>query len=723
MKRGLDLSRRHFLVTSAAAGGLSLGFHIPFAAAETAALTQPEINAWVAIKSDDTVVIRISRAEMGQGTMTGLAQLVAEELDCDWSKVTTESPTPGENLLRHRVWGNFSTTGSRGIRESQDYVRKGGAAARMMLISAAAQAWNVPAAECSAKASVITHAASGRTTSYGKVATAAAKIEPPTDVPLKDPKTWTIAGQPLKRLDTAGKLNGSQVYGIDFKLPGMLNAAIRQCPVFGGKVKKFDAASIASMPGVKHVLTIDDNAVVVVADKWWQAKTALDALAIEWDGGESAHVSSATIAAKLAEGLAADKGFIGNKTGNFDAAKAAAAKTIEAVYAYPYQNHATLEPMNATARWTPEKCEVWCPTQGSETSLAVAAEAAELAVAKCDVIKINPGGGFGRRGAGNDFTRQAVLVAKQIPGVPIKLVWTRQEDMQHGLYHPITQAKLTATLDASGKVTGFRMRISGQSIVAARIPELLQNGRDPLVFQGLNPGGPEGAFGYDIPNVLIDHAMHNPHVPPGFWRGVNSNHNAIYVESFIDELAHAAGEDPLAFRRKMMANHPKHLAVLEAAAAKAGWGTTAPPGIYRGLAHFMGFGSYTAAVAEVSVTSGVVKIHRIFAATDPGTIVNPQQVETQVAGSFSYGLSAMLFGECSVKDGAIVQDNFDTYPVVRMKDMPQVETVLVPSGGFWGGVGEPTIAVAAPAVLNAIFAATGKRIRHFPLRNQDLGKA
>jgi isoquinoline 1-oxidoreductase subunit beta len=379
--------------------------------------------------------------------------------------------------------------------------------------------------------------------------------------------------------------------------------------------------------------------------------------------------------------------------------------------------------MNATATYTSDKCDVWCPTQNGETALAAVAEASGLPVAKCDVYKTLLGGGFGRRGQ-TDYIRQVVSIAKQMPGTPVKLIWSREEDLTHDFYHPVTQCKLIGGFDAAGNLTALHMRISGQSILATLAPQGLRNGMDPVVFQGLNPSGTEGVFGYSIPNLLIDHAMRNPPVPPGFWRGVNNNQNAIYVECFMDELAHAAGQDPLAFRRKLMGNSPKHLAVLNAVAEKIGWGTPPPPGVFRGLAQQMGYGSYVAGAAEVSVNpKGQLKIHRIVAATNCGHAVNPAQIERQVAGSFVYGLSALLYGECTLKDGRIEQTNFDTYNVLRMDEMPKVEAIVMPSYDFWGGVGEPTIFVAAPAVLNAIFAATGKRIRNVPLKNIDLRTA
>lgn len=729
-------ARRQFIGRSAlGAGSLVVGFHVPFlglAAAQTTgagtgAPSPAEVNAWVVVRPDETVVIRVARSEMGQGSLTGLAQLVAEELDCDWARVSTEYPTPGENLARQRVWGNFSTGGSRGIRESQEYVRKGGATARMMLVQAAADGWKVPASECAASAGVITHAGSGRKTTYGKVAAAAAKLAAPTEVALKDPKDWKIAGKPLKRLDTAGKLNGSQVFGMDVKLPGMLSAAVKDCPVFGGKLKRFDAAAISARPGVKKVVPVGDSGVAVIADTWWRAKTALEALPIEWDEGPNAQVSSASIASFLKEGLDAPQAVVGNSHGDALAAIAAAPRKIEAVYAYPYQAHATMEVMNATVIWTPDRCEAWCPTQNGEAALAALAEAAGLPTSKCDVYKLNLGGGFGRRGA-HDWLTQAVLIARQMPGTPVKMLWTREEDMQHDKYHPVTQCKMSAGLDAQGHLTGLHMRISGQSITAGLLPQNMVNGRDPVVFQGLNPNGAEGVFSYKVPALLIDHAMRNPYVPPGFWRGVNLNHNAIYVESFIDEIAFETRQDPLALRRELLADSPKNLAVLNAVAERAGWGRPAPDvdglKVHRGLAQIMGFGSYVAACAELTVAAnGDVRVRRIVAATDPGHAVNPQQVAAQVEGSFAYGLSAALYGGCTMKNGRIEQSNFNNYPVMMMVDMPKVEAILMPSGGFWGGVGEPTIAVAAPAVLNAIFAATGKRIRTLPLKLNDLKQA
>jgi isoquinoline 1-oxidoreductase beta subunit len=721
------MNRRSFIVGAAATGtGLALGLDLPFGG--KLALAQnaggPEVTAWVVIKPDDTVVIRIARSEMGQGTLTGLAQLVAEELECDWSKVTTEYPTPGQSVARKRVWGDFSTGGSRGIRESHEYVRKGGATARTMLIQAAANEWKVPAGECKAENSKITHTPSGRSTTYGKVADAASKIEPPANVTLKDPKDWKIAGKGIKRLDTVEKTNGKMIYGTDVVLPNMLNASIKDCPVFGGKVRSYDEAKVMGMKGVKKVVKVGDSAVAVVADTWWHAHKALEALPIVWDEGPNASVTSASIDQFLKEGLDAEKSFVANQRGDIKAAIAGAAKKVEATYSYPFLNHAPMEPMNATAVYTADRCEVWTGTQNGEAAFAAVLEASGLPAEKCDVHKIMLGGGFGRRGR-SDYVTQAVLVAKQMPGTPIKLIWSREEDMLHGTYHPITMAKMVGTFDANNNLTGLQMRISGQSILATVAPSRMgQDGRDPVVFQGLNPAG-EFAFGYTIPNLVIDHAMRNPHVPAGFWRGVNINQNCIYLECFMDELAKAAGQDPLEFRRKLMANHPKNLGVLNAVAEKIGWGKPAPAGVHRGLAHFHAFNSYVAAAAEISVSGNgnKIKIHRIVASTDPGYAVNPAQIERQISGSFVYGLSALFYQENTVKGGRIVEENFDTFDSMRIADMPPVESIVMPTGGFWGGVGEPTICVAAPAVLNAFAAATGKRIRSFPLKNHNIGFA
>ncbi len=728
MKKIIDtpnLSRRHFIISRVVAGGgLALGMSSGAGATEAqTAAADSEVNVWVVVKPDDTCVIRIARSEMGQGTLTGLAQLVAEELECDWSKVKTESITAGQNNSRKRAWGDMSTGGSRGIRGSEDYVRRGGAAARIMLLQAAADEWKVPVAELTVSKGIITHAASSRSTSYGKVAAAAARLPAPDakSIQLKNPRDWTIAGKPLKRLDTTDKLDGSKVFAIDVKLPGMLNAAIKQCPVFGGKLASYDEAKVLSRAGVRKVVKVNDSAVAVVADTWWHAKTALDALPIVWDEGLGATQSSATIAARLKEGLDAQEVYVSRNEGDAIKAIAGAAKKIEAVYSTPFLAHATMEPMNCTARLSAGKGEVWVATQNAEASLAALSEESGLPLDQCEVYKLDLGGGFGRRGGTQDFVRQAVSIARQFPDTPVKLIWSREEDMAHDFYRPISQAKMSAGLDENGRLVSLLVRVSGQSINAFFNPALTTDGRDERQLQGLYEKPGDGQLGYSAPNLRTEYAMRNTHVPVGPWRGVNTNQNGVYMECFIDEVARATGTDPLEFRRALMGKYPKHLGVLNAVAEKAGWGKPLPPGVFRGIAQFMGYGSYSAAVAEVSVSpQGKVKVHRMVLAINCGHAVNPDQIAAQVEGSVAYGLSAALYGECSIEKGRVVEQNFHTYEIVRLNEMPKVETVIVPTYDFWGGVGEPTICVVSPAVMNAIAAATGKPVRSLPLKNVTL---
>ena len=723
-----DASRRRFLVGSAAVagGGLALGLNLPLGIAPAAA--QPmvgasdEVNAWVVIRPDDAVVIRIARSEMGQGTLTGLAQLVTEELECDWSKVTTEMPTPGQNLARKRVWGEMGTGGSRGIRTSEDYVRRGGAAARIMLLQAAAHQWNVPVGELTVRNGIVTHAGSGRTTSYGKLAAAAAHVTPPDpkSITLKDPRTWTVAGKPMKRLDTAPKLDGSLVYAIDVKMKGLLCAAISQCPVFGGTLVSFDDTAIRKRPGVKRAVKVNDSTVAVVADTWWRAKSALQAMPVTWNEGPNATRTSADIAKHLEEGLTATGVYAMRNEGDVQKAFDAAPRKVEAVYSTPFLAHATMEPMNCTARVRADHAEVWVPTQNAEAALAALAEESGLPLERCDVYKHTLGGGFGRRGGAQDYVRQAVAIARQFPGTPIKLIWSREEDTTHDFYRPISQCRLRAGLDDAGNLVALDVRVSGQSINAFLNQAAARDGRDDRQLQGYYEKPGDAQLGYTVPNLRIEYAMRNTHVPVGAWRGVNTNQNGVYMECFIDEAARAAGKDPLEFRRALMGKHPMHRAVLDAAAAKAGWGTPTAPGVHRGIAQFMGYGSYSAAVAEVSVgPEGRVKVHRMVLALNCGHAVNPDQIAAQVEGSVVYGLSAAFYGECTVDKGRIVETNFHDYPVLRLSSMPKVETVIVPTYDFWGGVGEPTICVVTPAVLNAIHAATGRPMRKLPLRHDE----
>ena len=720
-------ARRQFLIGTAAVGaGLALGLMSPRSAlAQPTApqLTADEVNLWVVIKPDDTVVIRIVRSEMGQGTRTGLAQLVAEELDCDWAKVTFESPSAGQNLARKRAWGAMATGGSRGIRDSHDYVRRGGAAARMMLLQAAADQFKVPVTELTVSKGVITHAASNRTVSYGKVADAAAKLTAPDakSIGLKKPQDWKIAGTSVARLDSADKVNGAKVFSIDLRLPGMLCAAVKSCPVFGGKLVSFDESKIKAMRGVKGAVKVNDATVAVVADTWWRAKNALENLPIDWDLGPNAKTSSTTIAAALKEGLSADGDFWQRKEGDALAAIKGSAKIVEAVYSSPFLAHVTMEPMNCVVQLGAERAYAWVPTQNAEASIASLSEASGLPLTQCDVKTMDLGGGLGRRGGTQDFMHQAVAVAKQFPNIPIKLVWSREEDMTHDFYRPISMAKMSAGLDEKGKLTGFHIRVSGQSINAYLNPSAIKNNKDVRQLQGYYEEPGDAQLGYSFPSLLTEYVMRNSHVPVGPWRGVNTNQNGIYMECFIDECARAAGRDSVEFRRELMKNHPKHLAVLEAVAKKSGWGEALPAGRHRGIAQFMGYGSYSAATAEVSVSpSGQVKVHRMVFALNCGHFVNPSQVKAQIEGSVVMALSAIFNEDITIENGQVKETNFPLYPLARLKDIPKVECVLVPTYDFWGGVGEPTICVVGPAVINAIFAATGKPMRDLPLRKHGV---
>jgi isoquinoline 1-oxidoreductase beta subunit len=716
--------RRQFLVASSlSAGGLALGFHVPaLAQAASAAAATAAINAWVLIEPDDSVVIRVARAEMGQGTHTGLAMLVAEELGCDWARVRVQQITPGQNLAAKRVWRNMSTGGSRGIRESHEYVRQGGAAARLMLVQAAADEWKVPVAELAVDKGLVVHAASGRKLRYGQLAAAASRLTPPDPktITLKNPRNWTIAGKPTQRLDTGAKINGETKYGIDTALPGMLYAAIKDCPVFGGKLVSYDAGKVGKLRGVKGVVRVDATTVAVVADSWWRAKNALDALPVVWDEGAHAKETSAAIAERLRAGLtAANDVFADTSIGNANQALSSAAKRIEAVYSTPFVSHACMEPMNATARVSAGKAEVWVSSQNAEASLAALAAETGLPLEKCEAWNPPLGGGFGRRGGTQDYVRQAAAVAKQFPDTPIKLIWSREEDMSHDFFRPIGQCRLQAGLNDKGELDTLALRVSGQSINALLAPHNITDGKDRRQLQGYFAEPGDAQIGYTVPNLLVEYAMRNTHVPVGPWRGVNTNQNGIYLECFIDEVAKAAGKDPLEFRRALMGKHPKHLAVLNAVADKAGWGKPLPAGVFRGIAQFMGYGSYSAAVAEVTLQGNQVRVQRLVLGMNCGHALNPDQIAAQVEGSVAYGLDSLLC-ESSVADGRIVERNFDTYPVARLKQMPKVETVITQTYDFWGGVGEPTICVVAPSIMNAIAAARGKPVRSLPLKREGL---
>ncbi len=702
-------SRRHFLKQSAALGGAFVLGIQGHASAATGTTIGPEVTHWVVIDPDDTVVIRIARSELGQGTFTGLAQLVAEELGCDWSKVKPEYADVNEHMRRKKVWKDMSTGGSRGIRDSHEYVRKGGAAAREMLVAAAAQQWQVPASECRAENSVVSHP-SGKRARYGELAALASTMPVPENPPLKDPKDWKLIGTSPARFDIPAKVNGSLVYASDVRLPGMLHASILQSPVFGGFVKRHDDSAARAMPGVKQVVVAEDW-IAVVATNWWQANQALKAVKVEWENGSKGSVSSESIMTYLRDGLEVKNAPVARKDGDADQAFASAHRVLEAEYTTGFMNHATMEPQNATALYTDDKLEVWGGTQNGETSIAAASEVSGLPLDKVYIHKMHAGGGFGRRGPHQDYTKQAVKIAMAMPGTPVRLQWSREEDMRQGRYRPVSLVKLRGALDKDGNWTGWHVKQSDQSIAVTVYPQFVKDGVDQIntrVFRD-HP--------YKVPNFTNEYVMRELHVPPGFWRAVAHTNNPFYRECFIDELAHAAGKDPVQFRRALLAG-TKDLAVLDAAAKAIGWDKPAPKGVHRGIAVVDSYGSYTAAAVELSVANGSeIDVRRVAVAIDCGHVVHPDAVKAQIEGGVLWGLSAIMAEEITIANGAVKQGNFSDYPLARINVKPEIIPVLAPSGGFWGGVGEPPIGGVIPAMANALFFATGKRIRSLPLKH------
>jgi len=703
------VDRRTFLVSTAAVGGgLMLSFHVP---AFAATAQDTEVNAWVIVKPDDGVVVRVAHSEMGQGSMTALAMLVAEELDADWSKVSTEFVDPRLNITRNKVYGGMATVGSRAIRASHEYVRKAGASGRAVLVSAAAQRWKVAVGECTAANGVVMHAASNRSLNYGALAAAAAKITPPADIAVKDPKDWRLVGKSTLRLDLEEKILGKPVYAIDIQIPDMLHAAIAQSPVFGGNVKSVDDAATLKMKGVHKVVNLGFG-VAVVGDSYWHAQRGLKALHISWDSGENAKKNNADIAAYIAAGLSEKDMPVARNDGDAPGILAKATKVISAEYRVPFLSHAAMEPQNCTVRFNADgTLDVWAPTQNAEAILNSAAKHSGIDPLKVNVHLSYSGGGFGRRGGApdGDYVEQAVRIAKDM-GRPVKLVWSREEDIQHDFYRPISSAMFTATLGDDGMPVAWATRISGQSIMTTANPNNLKNNMDLgfLVCFTDNP--------YDVKNIHVDYALRRTHVPVGYWRSVNHSQNGYFRECFVDEMAHAAGQDPYEYRRKLLANAPKQLAVLDTVAQKAEWTKPLPAGMYRGIAQVDGYGSYVAAVAEISMNpDGTPKVHRVVSAVDCGYVVNPDSAIAQIEGAVAWALSAAFYGEITVKDGRVEQGNFDRYRILLMNQMPKVEVHLVPSGGFWGGIGEPGAPPVGPAVCNAMLQATGKPVRSMPL--------
>jgi isoquinoline 1-oxidoreductase beta subunit len=707
------VDRRCFLASVAAsAGSLALGFEIPpspSSAAPSGAGT--EINGWIVIAPDDSVTIRIAKSEMGQGVLTALPMLVAEELECGWSKVRTEFAAPQESIKRGRPWGDMSTSGSRSVRSSQQALRLAGATAREMLIAAAAARWDVPAAQCGAQDGIITHLPSGRSLRFGEVAEAATRVPPPRDVALKAPGQWRIIGTPRRGLDALAKVRGEPLYGIDVRVPGMLYAGVLQCPVLGGKLRAADDTRLAGMTGVRKLVRLD-TAVAVIADDWWQAKKALAALDVAWNEGDGTRITTEGLRQHLRGGLDAEEAGVGRREGDVGAALAQASHRVEADYEVPFLAHATMEPQNATAHIRGDEVEVWAPTQNGEAALAVAAHAAGVPPANVVLHKTMLGGGFGRRDLMQDFIALAVQIAKEVPQ-PVKVLWTREEDIRHDFYRPMAMARMTAGLDAAGDPVAWHVRLSGPSLLA-----MIPPGRVERHFQeGFLEDMP-----YHVPNYLVDYAMRRTPVPVGFWRCVNHTQNCFFKECFIDELAHAARVDPYQYRRRLLRNHAradKLVAVLDAVAERAGWGTPPPAGTHRGIALHQVYDTYTAAVVEVSVGERL-RVLRVVSAIDCGTVVNPLTVRMQVESATVFALTAAMHGEITIRDGRVVQSNFDDYPMLRLAEMPNIDTLIMPSGGEWSGVGEPPVAAVAPALCNAVFAATGKRIRSLPLRHHDV---
>ena len=707
----INPERRRFLRAGAAAGGgLLIGFHLPLAGRMgevDAAVAAKEFapNAWIRIDADDTVTLRVGSSEMGQGVHTAIPMLLAEELDCDWARIKVEM-APADKAYTNPLIGQQLTGGSTTVRAFWTPLRQAGAAGRTLLVRAAAQNWKVKEDECRTENGVVTHPASKRSARYGELAAQAARLPKPGEVFLKEPGEFKLIGKPVPRRDTPLKVNGSAVFGIDVKMPGLLVALVARCPVFGGQLRKFDAAAARAVPGVLQVVAIHSG-VAVVADGFWAAKRGREALVVTWEEGAHAKLSSAGIRQQLERALK-KKGVTARTEGDVAKALKAAAKPIEAIYEAPYAAHACMEPMNCTALVKKDSCELWVPTQAQTGAQFVAMQITGL---PADKVKVNTtflGGGFGRR-AEQDFVAEAVQLSVAM-GAPVKLMWTREDDMRHDYYRPATLNRLSAALDKEGLPTAWRHEIAGPSIMARVFPGAIKNGIDNTSVEGA------ANLPYAIPNLHVSWVMENGVTPVGFWRSVGSSQNAYVTECFLDELARLAGKDPYEYRRALLVKHPRHLGVLELAAQKAGWGTPPPAGRTRGIAVAEAFGSYCAQVAEVSVENGQVRVHRVVCAIDCGQVVNPDTVVAQMESGIVYGLTAALKGEITIKNGRVEQGNFNDYPLLRLDEMPEIDVHIVKSAESPGGVGEPGTPPIAPAVANAVFAATGKPVRKLPIR-------
>jgi isoquinoline 1-oxidoreductase subunit beta len=710
------LNRRGFLKAGVAgATGLAIGFYLPgrfeALAAPVAMMPPASLNAWMLISTTDVVTIMIDKSEMGQGILTALCMIAAEELDCDWKTIRTEF-APAAKEYFNPAFGMQGTGGSSSVRSSWDPMRKAGAAGRDMLLQAAAQQWKVDKSTCRTKSGMIYHDASKRSVSYGGVAKAASKLPVPQDVALKDPKQYRIIGKPTKRLDTPDKVDGRAQFGIDVRRPAMLYAVVARCPVFGGKVASFDATKTKAVPGVKTAIQISSG-IAVIADNTWAAMQGRRALDVKWDEGPNANASSESISKLFADQMA-KPGAEARKEGDATSALGEAAQKIEAVYEVPYLAHATMEPINCTADVRGDRVEVWAPTQFQTMAQGAAAKISGLKPENVFIHTTYLGGGFGRK-AGTDFVIEAVETSKAL-GRPVKVTWSREDDTQHDYYRPASYAKLAGGLSADGWPVAWTTRVACSSIMEAWFPGSTKNNLDPTSVEGV------ANLPYSIPNIQVDYVRTEPGIPVGFWRSVGTSQNGFFSECFMDELAAAGKKDPYEFRRHLLDKAPRHLGVLELAAQKAGWDKPLPASRYRGIAVLEAFQSYAAQVVEISVNrkARTVKVHRVVCAVDVGRVVNPTNIVMQSESAIVYGLSSALYGEITISGGRVTQTNFNNYPVLRVDAMPAVEVYIVPSEEKPTGAGELSVPPVVPALCNAIFAATGKRIRRLPIQAEDL---
>jgi isoquinoline 1-oxidoreductase beta subunit len=704
------LSRRQLLrVGATAGGGLLLSVSLPFPddEAEAAGADRFVPNAFVRIDGDGQIVLIMPYVEMGQGAYTSIAMLIAEELEVDLKQLRVEHAPPNEKLYANPLLGVQATGNSNAMRGAWQPLRQAGAIARTMLVSAAAKRWNVDPASCRAQSGEVLHASTGRRIKFSELAADAARLPVPENVALKRPEDFKLIGKPAKRLDTPAKVNGTAIFGIDVRPPGVKIATLAQSPVFGGRVKSVNDAAAKAVKGVRQIVRLDD-AVAVVADHMGAAKKGLAALVIEWDDGPHAKLNTDDITGEL-EKATLNSGPVAQNIGDVDKAMASAVTKIEATYQVPFLAHATMEPMNCTVHVRNDGCEVWVGNQALARAQATAAKTASFSLDQVVVHNHLIGGGFGRRLDADGVTR-AVQIAMQVDG-PVKVVWTREEDIQHDMYRPYWFDRISAGLDKKGKPVAWNHRYAGSSVIARWLP--------PAFKDGLDPDSTEGAIdlAYALPNMHVEYLrVEPPGIPTAFWRSVGPSHNVFVIESFMDELAAAAAQDAVAYRRALLEQSPRGKAVLELAAAKAGWGQPLPERVGRGVSFQFVFGTYMAQVAEVEVAkNGAVRVRRVVCAVDCGTVVNPDTVQAQIQGAIIFGITAALYGEITLKNGRVEQTNFDTYQMLRINEAPAIEVYIVQSSEPPGGMGECGTSAIVPAVTNAIFAATGKRLRKLPV--------